>query len=408
MIKSSATALIRKVLFNKKRMIIIILIFSLVTFTGMIVSSTVNSLSVFIEKSINNRIDTRTIYVSYEPLDYTEDGVINKLKEIPHSLAIVPDQSKNVGGTCIQFLNFNGLDGQIEIRGTNMEIMASSNKISNLENGTCLIPEVFYPDSYLEENMNNRKCVNGKDYIGKVITFSIPQYQFCESGLEIISENKYDFLVVDTYNSMEYLTNDNVIYATFDDVNNMNEGNYNMQGNSQTIYPVVVYVDSFINVEKVITQINSMGFYPTIKAVYNSSFLYVIEYIGFLVCFVCVAFSSVICGVLTLKSIDEIKTEIGLLKAIGFKNIKIGSLIMNNVLAYAFGGGIIGMMFFLMTVLLISKRLSFYSYWSKMNISIDVVILLIVFSLISLVTLVVALLSYIKIYKTDPLDILYN
>ena len=79
MIKSSATALIRKVLFNKKRMIIIILIFSLVTFTGMIVSSTVNSLSVFIEKSINNRIDTRTIYVSYEPLDYTEDGVINKL-----------------------------------------------------------------------------------------------------------------------------------------------------------------------------------------------------------------------------------------------------------------------------------------------------------------------------------------
>lgn len=404
--KYNATTLTAKMLFNKRRLVVLVLVFSVVTFTGLMVSSLLSSLSVFFEKSVNNRIDSRTVYVSYDPTYYSENFVINEIKSIEHIIKVIPDQSKNVGAICEQFSGYNGLNGHVEIRGTNMDIMNSSNKIKNLKCGTCLIPEEFYPDLYLENKMDSSKIIKGKEYIGHTLTFIIPRFQFNDVGeIEQTGEDSFELLIVDTYDSTEYIVNENVIYANFDDVNKMNIQNYNMPGSSNGTCPVIAFVDNYSNVKNVINKINGEGFDPTVKAVYNENFISMLKIIGIAVCCICTIFSSGICGVLILKSLNEINMEIGLLKTIGFNNNKIGKLIINNILIFAGVGSLIGFVVFLIVGNYISRKLSVYSYWSKMDISINGIVLMVVFFLLFIVTSIVAFLSYCSICKKDPLDI---
>jgi CBS domain-containing protein len=124
----------------------------------------------------------------------------------------------------------------------------------NIGEGKIICPSEFIP--YSDSNSSNN-IYHSDEIINKSFNGMFDYYEMTDAGPRIVDTMTKRFSVVGTYDSKEYMNNNNVCYSSIDDIKevmNFMTGN-NVKDN---IYAVIV--DNINNLEKVKAELEKRGF----------------------------------------------------------------------------------------------------------------------------------------------------
>lgn len=312
---------------RKKGPTVLSLLFLTVTLSVLLLTNALaSSLNRFTEKSLANRVRCRSLSVNYNGEFETEAGALEKIKKLEHVTAAVPQAAYYFGGTCEELADESkNLDGEVAFFGANRdtapEAVAGKGLDDQSEN-VCLVPWNFRPTS--SSKIGDSSPLRGEDWIGKELTFHFVE----DSADPNPKEYTYCFEVIGVYDSDMSMDDDNALYLSYADVYQMTKDvtPYMVDLPDNMTSSVVVIVDNYKNLGVVQAELGKLGFSTDIIAGINT------DLIGFLSTFGYALFCSMMIVTvinIMLSSASYVKErtgEIGLLKAIGYRNSQIKTI----------------------------------------------------------------------------------
>jgi len=131
--------------------------------------------------------------------------------------------------------------------------------------------------------------------------------------------------IIGVYNAEEYIMDGNDLFVPFSIISKIeNDREENWIKDPNTIYAgsnmIYAIVNNALNLDESFEKISSLGYRSIIRSTTNTAIIIVINtVVGIIVgVFLLIVLINITSS--TLKSIDERKYEIGMLKAIGYKN----------------------------------------------------------------------------------------
>lgn len=289
-------------------------------------------------KAINKNIAYRTIVL----VDFEESSevMLEKALQISHVQYAVDEDEYFTMAEVIkvgeqevekEYLGFYGANSNVE-----PNIIAGRGILEN-EKGVCIIPEKFYP--YDEsEGIDDKKIIDGKNLIGKNITISYYS-QDCTGEVEVINKTfEKTFTVVGVYNQEDSVNEYDECYISFEDVADIERDR-----EKNTIYKenvivvggncIYIMIDEAENVQTALSQIRELGGRALVRSVTNIDTMRIIKLVCVIVSAVLISIALINITISSVKSVIERKYEIGMQKAIGYKNKNIqGILLTENCL----------------------------------------------------------------------------
>lgn len=302
------------------------------------------------ERAINKNISYRSIAI----MDYggvSQEDMIEKISQIPNIEKVVSQDRYEIGADIKKVENEN-VNGELILQGADKGIAPNITFGRNFyenEKGVCIIPEKFYPYD-LYEDFNKDKIIDGKNLVGQEIEIKYYAYDYTSHNRKIYKEFKKKLQVIGTYDQDDSLNYYNCCYVSFDDIDDMLiDIEMNSKLNEDIIYVknngIVAIVNEAKNVEAALENINEVECRATIRSVANTELINVIDIVAFIISSFLIIIAIINISLSSIKSMMERKYEIGMLKAIGYKNRNIqGILFAENLL--------IGIISYIVTIIL--------------------------------------------------------
>ncbi len=313
---------------RKKGPTVLSLLFLTVTLSVLLLTNALaSSLNRFTEKSLANRVGCRSLFVEYNREFETEAGALEKIKGLEHVTAAVPQAAYYFGGGACEELADEGknLDGEVVFFGANRdtapEAVAGEGLDDQSEN-VCLVPWNFRPTSPFK--LGDSSPLRGEDWIGKELAFHFTE----DSADPNPKEYTYRFKVIGVYDSDMSMDDDNALYLSYADVYQMTKDvtPYMVNSSGDGPHSLMIVADDYKNLDTVQNELRELGFSSTIRTRINTDFIGFLSTFGYAL-FCSMMIVTVINIMLSSASYVKERTgEIGLLKAIGYRNSQIKAI----------------------------------------------------------------------------------
>lgn len=351
--------LARTNLSRRKKSVIISSILIVVSMLILILSlSFTNSLNELINKSILNNVSYRTIVVS-GGIDSSSDSLIESLKDTEHIIKVM-DQNDYSTGTTKFTIDNNEVSGNISFMGADSDIhpnIIAGRNIGENEKNVCIVPKSFYPYGDIS-NYDKNKIIDGQELIGKKIDIKYNSYYHMSDKTLIKDTFTKKFEIVGVYDNEDSASRIDECYIPFEDIYEIHHTSEEnsivadnvIMGKSRTVFAII---DNPLNMEYVINELNNSGYSRVMpRSVANTDLVNIVKLVGLLassVILTIVIFNLIISNI---KSINERSYEIGMLKAVGYKDENIRNIIY-------FENIIIGFVSYIITILIASITMIF-------------------------------------------------
>ncbi|SDC61417.1 ABC-type transport system, involved in lipoprotein release, permease component [Pelagirhabdus alkalitolerans] len=385
---------------NKNNIILSTLMIILLIFT----ISISNSLGDFVNSSILKTFDHRTLLVHTDD-DNDREKAIDLLSNHPNIVENYPWISNSGGNVKLEKDN---KEGDIYIRPSLDETspnVKKGNDLSGESKNMAIIPETFALDASLNTNIidtdDQLEYINGRDYIGEKITL---QYTDYSDGITNPSEDEYEFEVAGTYDITETFDSPNTVYIPYNDLQKLNEG----FESEEDVSIIAAVVDDYDNISKVQSFLSNEGYRFMMRSevgfIGNLSLL--IQIIGFsLLAFgLTISMSNIIGN--NISNINERKSDIGILKIVGYKNTQILKIfLLENLFVFVISS-VISLAFSMLSLILLNYWIdsSFTTYFQEVYITPNNFISSVLVSIIILLSLLLVsiLLPLKRIMSINP------
>ncbi len=312
---------------RKKGSTVLSLLFLTVTLSVLLLTNALaSSLNRFTEKSLANRVGCRSLFIEYNREFETEASALEKIKKLEHVTAAVPQAAYYFGGTCEELADESkNLDGEVAFFGANRDTApdaVAGEELDDQSENVCLVPWNFRPTS--SSKIGDSSPLRGEDWIGKELTFHFAE----DSADPNPKEHTYRFKVIGVYDSDMSMDDDNALYLSYADVYQMTKDvtPYMVSSSDNGPHSLMVVADDYKNLDTVQGELREMGFGSTIRTSINTDFIGFISTFGYAL-FGSMMIVTVINIMLSSASYVKERTgEIGLLKAIGYRNSQIKTI----------------------------------------------------------------------------------
>ncbi|GEM_PF-5171295 len=195
--------------------------------------------------------------------------------------------------------------------------------------------EVIVPSIIITED---GKKLDGKALINKTLNFTIDELDFSKTNnLELDPQIKqthpFQVKVCGVYDKSEIIARENQFFATFktvQEMSNINEGNLHEYADTHRSH--IIAVDKFSNMEKVSQYLRSEGIHNSSVFHFKTEFIALVTYLCLSAIITAVVFSVIILSFILVRTVTDRKTEIALMKVMGFSDRKIAFYIILLVL----------------------------------------------------------------------------
>lgn len=323
---------------NKKNTIANIVITTTTILLVMIVLTASDSIIRFIKENINKNMEFRTMFVKYDVMEESIEDVIKKLSTIQNVSRVV-EQDKYQAYITIDEFKTPKTDGEIHIIASDNDLLPPiviGRTPNNKDEKYIICPTKFIADGNLEErkDLTKNDYIEGKTFLNKQVTLSYKSYDYSSEIPKVLHEYNEAYTLIGLYNTYDNYAKDNVCYISFSNIASINEkskGNVDEYTQEVFLHPIIIVNDSD-NVDKVAEEVISMGYTPIKRMSIDKKLVSNIKGICIFTSILSlfIAFISMI--LYTVRILKKRENDIGLLKAIGYKNKEISfSLIIENI-----------------------------------------------------------------------------
>ena len=328
--------LIKLNLLKRKASCIFTIIFIAVAVASVITSQVLSSsLTNFFQSSFSNRLLNKTLYISFDE-NYDKSHVVDSISSLSHISYVLPSESLRVIGYCFDFAGDNK-DGELRLLGADEKTLPKIIKGKGFratDRNVGIIPEKIFPDSNIESidlrKYSKADFIDGVELIGKTITIN---YASEHAGFDI----NYTFEVVGVFDTKFTIDYANVCYIPGNDVASLIEQSY---GDEPYI---IAFIDDYKNIDMAIQDVKKLGFDAQAAAQADENVPKLFTALGVVLAGVSSMITIIIVLFSTLNSIKMRTFEIGIMKAVGYKNKNITVILLFEVtvlgiLGYLTGG----------------------------------------------------------------------
>ena len=341
-----------------------------------------------------------------------QDSVIKKIEE-DKNIAKVLKNKEYVTSANLKTIDNINIGEYVSLNGANENItpqVIAGRNIRDIDVSVCIIPKkVFFYSG--KEDFNKDDYIDGESLIGKKISLEYYSRDDSKGSSEINKTFLLELEIIGVYNAEEYIMDGNDLFVPFSIISKIeNDREENWIKDPNTIYAgsnmIYAIVNNALNLDESFEKISSLGYRSIIRSTTNTAIIIVINtVVGIIVgVFLLIVLINITSS--TLKSIDERKYEIGMLKAIGYKNRNIQKLfLIENVIigarAYLIGLIIAIISMYIMQINIFEKNYDFY----LLNIRIDLAICIMAGATMILVPILATLFSSKTIYKKTAISL---
>lgn len=341
-----------------------------------------------------------------------QDSVIKKIEE-DKNIAKVLKNKEYVTSANLKTIDNINIGEYVSLNGANENItpqVIAGRNIRDIDVSVCIIPKkVFFYSG--KEDFNKDDYIDGESLIGKKISLEYYSRDDSKGSSEINKTFLLEFEIIGVYNAEEYIMDGNDLFVPFSIISKIeNDREENWIKDPNTIYAgsnmIYAIVNNALNLDESFEKISSLGYRSIIRSTTNTAIIIVINtVVGIIVgVFLLIVLINITSS--TLKSIDERKYEIGMLKAIGYKNRNIQKLfLIENVIigarAYLIGLIIAIISMYIMQINIFEKNYDFY----LLNIRIDLAICIMAGATMIIVPILATLFSSKTIYKKTAISL---
>lgn len=334
---------------KKKRYFILVMIVCTTLVFGVLVFR--NNFFSYLDDNISKNIGFRTLVVSIKTdvKDYGKSEILT----VKNIVDVYSSEYNSI--TLTSTLKTEDLNGEVELLYGGLSVLPKVTKGLNIEDGNknvAVCPVNFYPDSSVYEAKLNRKyMINGNDMLGK--HFTVKYYSYSIDGIIIEEKEEFtkDFEIIGVYDSAKIMNLNNQCYISTEDIKEITETS-SLNQYSTGIAGFFAVVDNSENIEKVITELEELGYlYTSVKNQIDNSTVDMIM----LICNVVISFILVIVIIVTStfvkkKILNDFKT-IGVLRTIGYNKRIVTSIYIYEFIGTTIFACILGMIFFILIFL---------------------------------------------------------
>lgn len=341
-----------------------------------------------------------------------QDSVIKKIEE-DKNIAKVLKNKEYVTSANLKTIDNINIGEYVSLNGANENItpqVIAGRNIRDIDVSVCIIPKkVFFYSG--KEDFNKDDYIDGESLIGKKISLEYYSRDDSKGSSEINKTFLLELEIIGVYNAEEYIMDGNDLFVPFSIISKIeNDREENWIKDPNTIYAgsnmIYAIVNNALNLDESFEKISSLGYRSIIRSTTNTAIIIVINtVVGIIVgVFLLIVLINITSS--TLKSIDERKYEIGMLKAIGYKNRNIQKLfLIENVIigarAYLIGLIIAIINMYIMQINIFEKNYDFY----LLNIRIDLAICIMAGATMIIVPILATLFSSKTIYKKTAISL---
>ena len=400
---------------RKKNVYTTIILISLAVVIFVISLSYTNKFLESMEKAINKNISYRTIAVipNYET---SQEEIIKKVLNVSNIVKVVP-QKEYYTAVDIENIDNNLLDNaSVSIQGANEDIQPSiieGRGFYKNENDVCIIPEKFYPYN-LDENFNSEDLIDGKTLIGKDIIIKYYSYDYSDGIQKVNQAFEKKLTVIGIYNQDENMAEYNDCYISFNDMSSIiSDIKENTVYSENTIVAggngVFAIVDEAKNVKSVESALKELGnddYRVIIRSVANTELMESIQIVCVIVSIVLMFIAFVNITISTIKSAIERKYEIGMQKAIGFKNRQIQWITFTeNIIIGSLSYIVAIALTVIINIILKKYIIDTNSQLYQIGLNIDIIICLIALIISLIIPTISSFICNIAILKKTPVSL---
>ncbi len=407
-------------LIRRKRQVIshsIIIVLALITLMSTI------SMASALDDMVNNYIFQSPKYRTYNIVYYRNDKLLeNKLFDIlseeEHVLEyyirtweqggfILNDDELFEASDRDHWLFFYAADSSVSV--------ITGEAINKNSKNVGIIPKQFYTDNNYEIGFEKEPddFLDGEDFIGKEITMRFYAVDFSEYPFKKINPMDYTFKVIGVYDIGREMRQPYEVYIPYDDLRNIDEELKNRTiGGSEDLGSTISFiVDDVNNAQGVFDRILSELMVPispmaTLGIIQDLGGYILI--VGSIISIIVILIALINISLSTLKMVKKRTAEIGLLKAMGYKNNQIATML--SLESTAIGcislAGSVSFVLLLIKVLnwLIQSRLSIQLRYLNLSLKLDSLVIAAAISLlIPLVTGILGMRYALKISPTEAI-----
>ena len=349
-------------------------------------------------KAILKNISYRTIVINGKSKEDIP-RIMEDVKSVSNVIKVVSQKEYSYGSSNF-YISGKEYNGSINLLGADKDIqpnIIAGREIEKNEKLVCIIPKEFYPYNSTEKYQKD-KVIDGESLIGKEIKINYNSYYY--KPAESILKNTFSktFTVIGVYDNEESFSNNNDCYISFDDIYEIQE---TIENDSEIIDQIVVFpnsvyaiIDSSDNMKKAVEDIQNLGYNATPRSVANIDLINVINVVAILITVVILLIVVVNLVISSIKSINDRSYEIGMLKAIGYKDKNIQNIVFTENLIIGVLSYIITLIFaFILMLIAKYKIVSGNRELVMMNININLIVCLIAFLISTIIPILTAKVS---------------
>lgn len=313
---------------NKIKFLKNILLISFSLSILIISSIATNSINNVINKNIRYNLSHRSIYVRNHELINQENLIMN-LENINHISKVITQEEYSVS-VDVNSVGKQQTSGSLSLIGSNNSIyppILAGRKIEANERNVCIIPKKFKLKNTEDFSEN---IIDGEKLLGKEIEIVYYNYDYSKNYPERVNTIVEKYTVVGIYDQDLNMGEYNECYINFEDVLKIQNEILKNSNYSNTYSSVIAIVDNAENVNNVLNELEKKGYDVHLRSTPNTKLVSTIEVICivFSVCVMLIAISNIIIN--TIKSAEERKNELGLLKAFGYNNGTLWKLVITE------------------------------------------------------------------------------
>ncbi|GKX66708.1 ABC transporter permease [Inconstantimicrobium mannanitabidum] len=390
---------------RKVKTIISILLMTVALTIFILTLSFSSSLNQYFNSNLENNVGCRSLFVDYDYKLYSEAKIIDIVSKYQHVSAAIPQGDLGQQISADQFVgqfqipNIGSNNGEIMIKGGNNKtvpkIIAGRN-FKDDETNVAIVPDKFIPDSRIEsaKGIKADSILDGKSLLGKEV---IGKYNSNNSS------KTYKFTIVGVFDTDKSNENGDIFYVPYKDIDIIYRAqNESINNTTEGGYPIEIVVDNYKNVDAVMNELYKNNMVPSVKVRLNTQLPLYINLLGgglSVVIFIVVLINI---AMTTINSIKDRTSEIGMLKAIGYRN-KIVLLMLNlETIIIGIIGFVIAMGISSGALIYVSRRIKDQNPTDNMHVSANLIAVLIALVLSVIVPVIACISSSIRTMKIQP------
>lgn len=396
---------------RKKTIIVNSILIFIAVFVFITALSFSNSIKRNMDRAILKNISYRSIVVTGIPKSDAEN-VMNKVGQIENVIKVIPSEEYTTGEKIIKIGQYE-YSGNLSIIGsdeTTQPNIVKGRGIKAGEQNVCIIPKKFYTD-YTVFNYDKTKYIDGEELLGKKI--EIEYYSYDESSDDVKIKDRYtkEFEVIGIYNAEENAIEANTAFVSYADLEEIIKNREdNTIRNPNVIYSnnssIIAIVDNSLNVETALLEIQNLGYRAIVRSVANIQLVNIINIVTIIVSTFLIVIAVINIAGSSIKSIYERKYEIGMMKAIGYKNKEISRILFTENLIISIGAYVLALIVSILSMQIMRKKIfeKFYEL-DNMGIKMDFKICLIALVVAIIVPTISSLICGKKVFRETPVSL---